>query len=144
MAYKGKFTPKNPNKYKGNVQNIIWRSTWELRLLKWLDENSSVIEYASEEIIVPYTSPVDGKIHRYYIDFYVKVKTRTNEIKVYLIEVKPYIQTLPPKKKRNTKKYLQEINTYAVNLAKWEAAKKFAKNNNVEFLVLTEKTLFNK
>lgn len=144
MAYSGKYTPKNPNKYKGNINNIIWRSTWELRLLKWLDENTSVIEYASEEIVIPYRSPIDGKIHKYYIDFYVKVRNKNNEIKVYLIEVKPHNQTLPPKKKRNTQKYLKEINTYMINLAKWEAAKKFAEKNNVEFLVLTEKTLFNK
>ena len=137
--------PRNPQKYRGDINNIIWRSTWELRLLKFMDENSSILEYGSEEIIVPYISPIDGKMHRYYIDFYVKLRNRDGEIKTYLIEVKPYSQTQPPvKRSRMTSKYIKEAQTYAINQSKWKAASDFARHNNVEFKVLTEKEIFGK
>lgn len=144
MAYKGKYTPKNPEKYKGNVNNIVWRSTWERRFLRWLDETPAVIEYASEEITVPYYSPLDGKMHRYYIDFYMKIKDKDGKISTYLIEIKPYKQTQPPKEgKRRTKKFLRERARYIINQCKWNAARKFAEHNKVKFLILTEKTLYN-
>lgn len=142
MAYSGKFFPINPQKYVGNVNNIIWRSSWELKLLKWLDEHSEVLEYGSEEIVIPYISPVDGKQHRYFVDFYVKIKT-TSGIKKYIVEVKPFSQTLPPKKKlKVTPAYIKECQTYAVNQAKWTAARKFAEYNKIEFVVMTEKELY--
>ena len=142
MAYSGKFFPINPQKYVGNVNNIIWRSSWELKLLKWLDEHSEVLEYGSEEIVIPYRSPVDGKQHRYFVDFYVKIKT-TSGIKKYIVEVKPFSQTLPPKKKlKVTPAYIKECQTYAVNQAKWTAARKFAEYNKIEFVVMTEKELY--
>ena len=142
MAYSGKFFPINPQKYVGNVNNIIWRSSWELKLLKWLDEHSEVLEYGSEEIVIPYMSPVDGKQHRYFVDFYVKIKT-TSGIKKYIVEVKPFSQTLPPKKKlKVTPAYIKECQTYAVNQAKWTAARKFAEYNKIEFVVMTEKELY--
>lgn len=147
MAYSGKFYPQNPHKYRGNINNIVWRSTWELRFLKYLDETESVIEYGSEEIVIPYFSPIDNfqKLHRYYVDFYVKLRDKSGEIKTYIVEIKPAYQTIPPKqKKRMTKHYFEEMQTYAVNQAKWEAARNFAKKNSIEFLVLTENDLFKK
>ena len=144
-TYKGKFYPKNPQKYKGDINNIVWRSSWELRLMKWLDEHNSVIEYGSEEIVIPYISPVDGKPHRYFVDFYVKLRSQNGEIKTMIVEVKPFVQTQPPKaKSRITPGYIKECQTYAVNQAKWTAAKKFAEVNKIQFVVLTENELFDK
>jgi hypothetical protein len=145
MAYSGKFYPKNPHKYKGDINNIVWRSTWERRLMKFLDENDNVLEYGSEEIVVPYYSPVDGRPHRYFVDFYVKLRDKNGDIKVYIVEVKPFSQTQPPKKRsKMTPAYMKECQTYAVNQAKWDAARKFAEHNGIEFIVLTEKQLFGK
>lgn len=145
MAYSGKYTPKYPQKYKGDSSNIIWRSTWELRFLKYLDHNQSILEYGSEEVIVPYLSPIDNRIHRYFVDFYFKVRTKEGSLKKYLIEVKPYNQTIEPKRpKRITESYISSVHTYVINQAKWNAAKDFAKKYGMEFLVLTEKELFNK
>jgi len=141
----GQFIPINPKKYRGNVNNIIYRSSWELKLLRWLDEQTNVLEYGSEEIVIPYISPVDGKPHRYFVDFYVKLRSSNGQIKKYIVEVKPYDQTLPPKKKsRVTPRYIKECQIYAVNQAKWIAAKKFAEYNNIEFVVMTEKELYGK
>jgi len=143
MAYSGKFFPKNPQKYRGNVNNIIWRSRWELTMLKRFDEDPSFLEYGSEEIVIPYISPVDGKPHRYFVDFYVKMISKQGVIKKYIVEVKPLSQTMPPKpKSRLTPAYLKECQTYAVNQAKWTAAKKFAEYSKIEFIVMTEKEIY--
>ena len=88
-TYKGKFKTKNPAKYKGDITNIVYRSLWELRFMKWCDLNSSVLEWGSETIIVPYISPLDRKVHRYFVDFYIKVKNKNGEIQKYLVEIKP-------------------------------------------------------
>jgi hypothetical protein len=138
----GYFKPKFPEKYVGDVNNIFFRSSWELKFLNWCDNNPSVLRYANEELVIPYVSPVDGKPHRYFVDFVIMVKTRKDEIKKYAVEIKPHAQTEPPKQKRKTKKYLQEMMTYAVNTAKWESADAFCKRNSMEFLVLTERHLF--
>lgn len=141
-TYKGKFFPKNPHKYRGDVDNIIWRSTWELRTMKYLDETSSIVEWSSEEIIIPYISPVDGRRHRYFPDFLIKVKQKDDTVKTYLLEVKPYNQTKEPKvQTRKTKKYLTEVMTWGVNSRKWEAAREFCADRDWEFKLITEKEL---
>lgn len=141
-TYKGKFFPKNPHKYRGDVDNIIWRSTWELRTMKYLDETSSIVEWSSEEIIIPYISPVDGRRHRYFPDFLIKVKQKDDTVKTYLLEVKPYNQTKEPKvQSRKTKKYLTEVMTWGVNSRKWEAAREFCADRGWEFKLITEKEL---
>lgn len=132
--------PKNPQKYKGDVNNIWYRSSWELRVLKWLDNNPNVIEYSSEEIKVPYISPIDGQYHNYYPDVIAKVKKYDGSIAIYMIEIKPYAQTLEPKpKKRITKTYINEVYTYGVNKEKWKAAIQYCKKRNWTFKILTEK-----
>jgi hypothetical protein len=139
MAYSGKYLPSNCKKYKGNPTNIVYRSLWELKFMKWCDSNNNILEWGSEEIIVPYRSPIDGKYHRYFVDFYVKVITRTGDIKKYLIEIKPKKQTMEPAvQNRKTKKYITEVTTYVVNQAKWEAAREWCADRKLEFLILTE------
>jgi len=142
MAYSGKFTPKNPQKYIGDYNNIVYRSSWECKVMDWLDRNDNIISWASEELIIPYISPSDNKFHRYFPDFLVKAKTRDGKFKTILIEVKPKRQTLPPEpKKRVTKQYINEVVTYGVNQAKWKAAQEFCLDRGWEFRVMTEEHL---
>ena len=104
MSYKGKFKPSFPEKYLGNPTNIIYRSLWELKFLKYCDTNVNILEYASEELAIPYRSPVDGRIHRYFPDAYIKVKEPDGSTKKYLIEIKPYKQTMPPPNQKDKPK----------------------------------------
>tara|TARA_B100001250_G_scaffold354550_2_gene328488 strand:- start:2735 stop:3157 length:423 start_codon:yes stop_codon:yes gene_type:complete len=138
MRYKqGKYIPRLPKKYKGDYRNIVYRSSWEYKFMQWCDATPSVLEWGSEEIAIPYISPVDGKRHKYYPDFYVKVKN-----KKYMVEVKPNRQTKEPKtQKKLTKRYVTEVVTYSVNRAKWKAAEEFCKDYGWEFMLITEKEL---
>jgi hypothetical protein len=139
MAYSGRFTPKNPQKYIGDPKNIIYRSSWECKVMSWLDRNSDIISWASEELIIPYISPVDNRKHRYFPDFIVKAKTRDGSLKTLMLEVKPKKQTLPPEpRKRVTKQFINEVTTYAVNQAKWKAANEFCLDRGWEFKLITE------
>jgi hypothetical protein len=135
--HQGKFIPKNPNKYSGNVKNIVYRSGYEVKFMNWCDMNDDVSEWSSEEVVIPYRSPLDKRIHRYYIDFCIKIRNRT-----YLIEVKPERFTREPSiPKRKTKRFLNEVAQYAVNQAKWKSAREFCADRNWEFKIITEKEL---
>ena len=138
---KSLFKPSHPRKYKGNVNNIICRSSWEKKFCNWCDINESIVEWGSEEFWIPYRAP-DGKVRRYFPDFLIKVKENTGELKTYVIEVKPAKQTRRPKpRKKVTKSYLYECKTYEVNQAKWKAAKEWCADRRVEFKIITEKEL---
>jgi len=139
MAYSGTFRPSNPQKYVGDYKNIIYRSSWECRVMNWLDKNPNIISWASEEIIIPYKSPVDGRMHRYFPDFVVKVRNQDGKTKTMMLEVKPKKQTKEPeKKKRVTKQYIQEVVTWGVNQAKWQAATEYCLDRGWEFKLITE------
>jgi len=141
-SIKSLFKPTKPKKYKGDVRNIICRSSWERRFCNWCDTNESILEWGSEEFWIPYLSPIDNRTHRYFPDFIIKVKESTGDIKTYVIEVKPKRQTRPPiKKKRVSKSYLYEIKTYSVNQAKWNAASEWCKDRKIEFKIITENEL---
>ena len=141
-TYKGKFRPKNPKKYGGDPTNIIYRSLWELKLMKYLDENANVIEWRSEELVIPYVSPVDNRMHRYFPDFLVKMRLRDNTTKTMLLEVKPAAQTREPEiPSRQTKKFITEVVTYGVNQSKWKAAREYCADRGWEFRLITEKEL---
>jgi hypothetical protein len=142
MSYKGKYRPSYPKKYKGDPTRIIYRSLWERKFMVYCDSNTNILEWGSEEIALPYRSPLDNKVHRYYPDFYIKVKESNGSIKKYIIEVKPKKQTIEPKvQKRKTKGYIYEVREYVRNQAKWEAAKEFCKDRLWEFKIITEKEL---
>jgi hypothetical protein len=142
MAYKGIYKPTHPEKYIGDVNNIIWRSTWEKTFLSYCDLNESILEYSSEEISIPYFDPTTNRMRRYFPDVYIKVKDIDGKIKKYLIEIKPKRQTVPPQKpQRQSKKYLNEVYMYVKNEAKWKAAKEFCKDNGWEFKIITENEL---
>ena len=139
-GYKGKFKPSYPKKYKGDPTNIIYRSLWELKFMNWCDKNVNVIKWSSEEIIIPYISPVDRRPHRYFPDFYVESRNRTGRSQKRVIEVKPYAQTRKPKLRKGPR-YLAEVRTYGVNQAKWKAAREYCRDRKMEFMILTEKEL---
>jgi hypothetical protein len=130
----------NPEKYKG-TQPILYRSSYELKYMRWADHNPSVISWGSESIIVPYQNPLTGKISRYFVDSNITLRTKEGELKKYLIEIKPSIQTVPPKPSRNTKALLRRQAEYVKNRAKWQAAEQWCKKKGYEFTILTEKHL---
>jgi hypothetical protein len=142
MSYKGKFKPSNPSKYRGDPTGIVYRSLWELKFMKYCDLNQNILEWGSEEIALPYLSPLDNRIHRYFPDFYIKVKESNGQIKKYMIEVKPKKQTIEPvPQKKRTKGYIYEVMEYAKNQAKWKAAKEFCEDRQWIFKVITEDEL---
>ena len=148
MSYKGKFRPKNPNKYKGNPTNIIYRSLLERRFMVYLDNTPSVLQWSSEEITIPYVSPLDKRVHRYFPDFYMKYKNKDAVIVEELIEIKPskYCKPPDPKRKltktgRTSKRYLKEVNTYIINDAKWQQAVKFCEERKWGWRIITEKDI---
>ena len=141
MSYKGTFLPKNPSKYNGNSKNIIYRSNWELRVMKYFDDHPNVIWWASEELQIPYVSPIDNKTHRYFPDFIVKMRLKDGKLITYILEVKPLAQTKMPVQKRKTKRFIQEAATYAINQEKWRAADLFCREHGWQFKIITEKEL---
>jgi hypothetical protein len=139
MAYKGKFSPKNPKKYRGDPTGIVYRSLWELKVMKYLDDNRNVLEWCSEEVAIPYISPVDNRPHRYFPDFIVRMLTPDGGTKTVMIEVKPKAQTREPKiPTKKTRKYLTEVMTWGVNQAKWKAATEYCLDRQWEFKLITE------
>ena len=141
-TYKSKYKPSFPKKYKGNPNNIICRSSWERRFCRWCDLNDSILEWGSEEFYIPYLSPIDNRVHKYFPDFIVKLRENSGRIKTYVIEVKPKKQTRPPKPgKRKTKSFIYETMEYAKNQAKWKAAEEFCADRMIEFKIITEDEL---
>lgn len=139
--YQGKYKPKFPEKYKGDPTNIIYRSSWELNCMAYFDKNPDIVWWASEELIIPYRSPIDNRLHRYFPDFVVK----TVNGDVIVFEVKPAHQAKPPQKKsRITKQYINEVKTWGINQAKWQAAEEYCKDRQWKFQILTEEQLFGK
>ena len=143
MSYKGRYTPRNPKKYRGNHNNIVYRSLWELKFMKYCDRSASILEWGSEEIIIPYISPWDNRVHRYFPAFYIKVRQADGKVKKMIIEVKPKKQCKPPPTtpKRKTQRWLNEVKTWGVNEAKWKAAVPWCEDKGMEFKILTEDDL---
>ena len=138
MSYKGRFTPKNYKKYKGDPTKVVYRSMWELRFMKYCDKNDSILEWSSEEIVIPYRS-IDNKVHRYYPDFWIKYKNFEGKMIQEIIEVKPKKQSVRPSKKgKHYGKYLREARTYAINESKWDAAREYCLDRGYKFRILTE------
>ena len=139
MTYKGRYFPTNPKKYKGNPNQIIYRSLWERKVMVYCDKNDAIIEWGSEEVIVPYISPWDGKLHRYFPDFYMKVR-QADGSKKFIDEVKPKAETKEPVKnrKRKTRKWFGEVKNWGINQAKWKSAQEYCKDQGMEFKIFTE------
>lgn len=138
-SHKGFYTPQNPLKYRGNTSEIVYRSSWEAGFMYWLDVNDKVKSWSSEQVVVPYISPADNQVHRYIVDFMVETDKG-----VFLIEIKPQKETLPPVPhgRGRTKDRFGELQMlYEVNTAKWKAAEEYAKANGYKFFVYDEVTL---
>ncbi len=140
MAYKGKYTVKNKKKYAGDYTKVTYRSLWERNAFRWAEANPQIKCWNSEEVVVPYKCKTDGKLHRYFVDMLIEMTNGD----VFLVEIKPKKQTIPPKNpKRKTKKYLNEVTTYIKNTSKWNAAQQFANAKGWKFQIWTEDTLKN-
>lgn len=134
---RGRFIPKNPQKYVGNANQIFFRSSWEYAFFKWLDSNESVLRWGSEEIAIPYISPLDMRQHRYFPDIIILYKHKDGSVRKEIVEIKPYSQTVAsPKMSERDKLAL------IVNQAKWAAAVQYAQLMGAQFRVVTEKTMF--
>lgn len=144
MPYKTRFSPSNPTKYIGKIDNIICRSLWERKFCKFLDENQNIIRWSFETLRIPYLHPVDNQVHIYLPDFIIEKKSRNGEIETLVVEIKPLKQTKEPKpgKRKSKKSLINENITYAINTSKWRAAKDFCEKNKWKFVILTEKELF--
>ena len=141
--YKGKFKVKNPQKYIGDSTNVIYRSLMELNFMKWCERSEKVLKWNSEEVVIPYISPMDKKRHRYFPDFLIQTNKGWT-----LIEVKPLVQTKPPKKiliekvtLKKKRRYVKAVKTWLVNEAKWNAAKKVCEVNGWKWSIMSEKHL---
>ena len=122
--------------------DIVYRSSWELMMCKYCDYSENVLEWSSECVVIPYKDPITGRQRRYFVDFWLKHRTKDGTIRKTLIEVKPANQVRPPEKRqRKTRKYLKEVETYVVNQAKWNAAAKYAKKHGMNFTIFTENEL---
>ena len=139
MAYSGFYKPKNPRKYRGNPTRIVYRSLWERKYMIYCDSTPSILEWGSEEIAIPYRSPIDRKPHKYYPDFYIKVREKSGNISKYIVEIKPKKQTKHPYgKDKRTAAYKREALTFAKNRAKWNDAEDYCDDRQMKFLILTE------
>ena len=143
MSYKGKFRPKHVKKYKGDPTQIVYRSLWEKKFMQYCDLTESISQWQSEEFWIPYKSPLDNKIHRYFPDFFIKYRDALGKMRNVVIEVKPAKQLKMPKKnpKKRTKSWAYEVQTYVVNQAKWKAAESYCADRKYEFRIMTEKEL---
>lgn len=138
MAGKGRFIPKNPAKYVGrSVNNILYRSSWEAAFMKWLDTNDAVLRWGSEELAIPYVSPLDNRVHRYWPDMVIMYKDITGNIRKEIIEIKPYKETV-----ETPRMSVRDAQALMVNRAKWKYAAEFASQQGATFRVLTERVLF--
>lgn len=142
MYHKRRYKPIFPEKYEGDPTNIVMRSSWETRFALWCDRNPAVVKWSSEETIIPYRCQTDNKLHRYFVDFRVKVKQTDGSLKTYIIEIKPDAQTRPPEfPGRKTKKFMTESFTFIKNQSKWKAAEQWCLDRGYEFKILTEREL---
>ncbi len=128
------------HKYIGDYNNIIYRSKWEKTFMDYLCQSTNVKRWNSEDLVIRYINQLDGRVHEYYIDFYVEVEKSDGSIGKYWIECKPYSQTIPPKQCANQKTYNYQLKTYITNMSKWRYAKEAAERNGAKFKILTERS----
>jgi len=145
--HQGYYKLQNPEKYVGNPNEIIFRSSYEKRFCFYCDLNPKVLKWGSEIITIPYVDPY-GKTRRYHLDFYVELPgtNKRGPNKRLLIEIKPQKETHPPQRPNNLtvkviENYKYALESYQKNLSKWMAAKQYAKDHGLEFIIVTEKHL---
>lgn len=144
----GYFTPKNPEKYRGDLTKIIYRSSWEFKFLEYCDNHSRVIEYASEPHGIPYFNPILKKVSTYWIDCYMSTRNQDDSVTKWLIEIKPNKYLSPPEAptrltEKQTLNYARHAKMYIINDAKFKAARAYAAEKGMKFGIITENFLFN-
>lgn len=138
-----KYKVRKPEKYDGDPTNVWIRSSWERRFFIWCERNPSVVKWSSENTVIWYYFPVDGKTHRYFVDVKITYKMKDDSLKTAIIEIKPFAQTKPPlMPKKKTRSYYNAVRTYIMNQSKWKAAKEYAEKRGYGFMIITEKELF--
>jgi hypothetical protein len=138
----GQYNPKNPHKYVGDLSKIYYRSSWELKFLRHCDMSNDVVRYSSEAVMIPYTSPIDKRVHRYYVDFYVEIGRPDGVVSKWLLEVKPEKHTKLPKRPikesvKSLENYVKQVKRVLTNQAKFKAAKNFARQTGTKFGVVS-------
>ena len=143
MSYNGKYRPRYPKKYRGDPTKIVYRSLWEKKFMNYCDITESVNEWQSEEFFIPYRSPLDNRVHRYFPDFLIKYQDNNGRRRIMVVEIKPKKETKMPttNPKKRTKSWAYSVKTYAINQAKWKAAKEYCDDRNYEFKIMTEDDL---
>jgi len=136
----GTFSCKHPEKYQGTFP-ILYRSSWEAKIMAILDHNPNILSWGSESVVIPYQNPLTGRVSRYFVDFNMTMRDKEGNLKKFLIEIKPHSQTIPPSQTKNTKSLQRRQAEYIKNQAKWQAATTFANTKGSQFVVLTEKHL---
>ncbi len=142
----GKYTPVNPEKYIGDIYNIIYRSSWERKFCQYCDVNPNITKWSSEPTGIPYWSPIDKKEHKYFVDYYIQVK-KGEVLENWLIEIKPeeqYALHKRPKEplgnltEKKVRSYNEKLKTWITNRAKFEAATRFAESRGYKFGAINE------
>lgn len=138
----GKYKPDHPDKYQGDITDIVFRSSWELIAFKFCDNANDIVSWSSEGVILPYRG-IDGKMHRYFMDLWISARRPDGTTRKFLVEIKPKSKLTPPKKTANKKdeSFLRELNEYLTNQKKWEAARAYCKERDMDFLIWTEDVL---
>jgi len=139
--HSGKFVPKHPEKYVGDVNAIVFRSGWERKFFIWCDSNPRILHWNSEEAVIPYVSEIDNRVHKYYMDAVIEYELKDGSIERSLIEIKPFSQTQPPVKGKNMNTYLYAVEQYTKNISKWKYAQEYCNKNNMKFQIITEREL---
>jgi len=144
----GKFAPRNPEKYIGDIHNIIYRSSWEFRFCTYCDTNESIVKWSSEPLAIEYFNPLDKKVHNYNVDFYLKVVREDREEQEWIVEIKPENQVKKPIYEGNNmtlqklKSYNRNMQIWITNQAKFKSAKEWAEKRGYRFGVIDENFLF--
>jgi hypothetical protein len=136
----GFYRPRNPQKYIGDINQIVFRSSFEYKAFQWCDETPSILEWASEAFPIRYFDPTTMKHRRYFPDLFLKIQESDGTVKKYIVEIKPERQLSPPKQssRKKTKTYITESMTWEKNNAKWQAAERFCELNGLHFMKITE------
>lgn len=134
----GKYNVVNYKKYDGDPTNVIYRSSWERIVLNWLDLSQNVVSFSSEEVVIPYFDETHQKMRRYFVDMKATFRMKDGSLKTYLIEIKPFKETQPPRKTKNQRVLMEALATYQTNQCKWRAAKAYCEERGWHFMIVTE------
>lgn len=137
MPFRAKFLPRFPEKYVGDVDNIFARSSWEVTVMKFFDSRPDIIRWGSEEVVIPYLSPADNRVHRYFPDFFIEYRNATGEIKKEIVEVKPQHES-----EASAAKSQRSKDALLINEAKWKSASLYCETRGMTFRVITEKSIY--